>query len=114
MGLTTDTGNRRPPGAPKTLPYPGPAERRRAWPRRLAWIAGGLVLLAGVAVGAAWLVWSRVGLGTDGTALAHVDLPPGATVVRVRAVGPSGRRIPLNLRHGELWPRTALPCGDGC
>src|SRR5947207_262416 len=105
MGLTTDTRNLRPPGAPHPPRYPGPAEPRRRWPRRLAWVGGGAILIAGLVVGAAWLVWSRVGLGADGTALAHVDLPPGSTVVRVRAVGPNGRRIPLNLRHGELWPR---------
>jgi hypothetical protein len=112
MGLTTDTGNRRPPGALHASPYPGPAERRRSWPRRLAWIGASVVLLSGAAVGTAWLVWSPVGLGADQAALAHVDLPPGSTVVGVRAVDPSGHRIPLNLRNGALWPRRRLPTNE--
>ncbi len=78
----------------------------------MAWIGGGVVVLAGAAVGVAALVWSPVHLGADQTALAHVDLPPGSTVVHVRAVGPHGAVIPLNLRQGRLWPRRALPTNE--
>ncbi len=69
-------------------------------------------MLAGAAIGVAALVWSPVDLGADRVALAHVDLPPGSEVVHVRAVGPHGGVIPLNLRHGQLWPRRALPTNE--
>ena len=32
--------------------------------------------------------------------------------MHVRAVGPHGAVIPLNLRHGRLWPRRALPTNE--
>jgi hypothetical protein len=95
--------------APASSPPPG--RRRSRW-RTPAIVVGGVVVLAGIGAGVAFLVWSPVGIHGDGTALAGLDLPPGASVSQARAIGPHGTIIPLTLRGDTLWPSRPLPSGE--
>ena len=75
-------------------------------------VAGVCVALAGLAAGAAMLVWGPAGLRADSAALAGLDIPPGATVTAARAVGPGGVVTPLEVRGDGLWPRAPLASGE--
>ena len=68
--------------------------------------------LAGLAAGATLLVWSPVHLRSDASALAGVDLPPGASVTAARAIGPDGTVTPLRVRGDGLWPSRPLASGE--
>ena len=93
-------------------PPAAPDGRRRRWPVRLAIVAGGVVGVAGLALGATFLVWSPVNLRGDGAALVGVNMPPGATVTAARAIGPDGAVVPLEVRGDGLWPRRPLASGE--
>jgi peptidoglycan hydrolase-like protein with peptidoglycan-binding domain len=71
-----------------------------------------VVVLAALAV-AVLLAWPRVGLGADEEALARIDLPGFAgEVASVEAHSAVGKRIPLRLSGGKLWPLRKLAGGE--
>lgn len=73
---------------------------------------GVVVVLLAVAGGGVY-AWSGATLVGDPSALARVDLQPFAgSIVQVRASGPDGRMIPLEMRGGRLTPRTPLTPGE--
>jgi hypothetical protein len=77
-------------------------------------IATGLiVLVAGGLAGAALLAWPHGRLDLTGNALASIELPRFAgTPAAVRVTAADGRRIPVALENGELWPRRPLDAGE--
>jgi len=108
--VTTTAGPEQ--GALSTPDPPAPpAGRWRRW-RTPALIVGGVVVLAGIAAGATMLVWSPVDLRDDGSALAGVDLPPGASVTAARAIGPDGTVTRLDVRGDGLWPSRPMASGE--
>ena len=71
-----------------------------------------LLLCAGAAA-AALLAWPDVGLGADPAALASVEQPGYAgTVAHVAVRTSGGKTIPVDVRHGRLWPRRAVSTGE--
>ena len=67
--------------------------------------------MLGLAVAA--FAWSGIKLADDPTALTRVDVQPfGGTLENVRAFGPDGRKIPLAVRGGRLFPQTRLTPGE--
>ncbi len=89
-----------------------PGGRGLLWPGLLMGLVG-LLVLAALAFGGLAFLWSRPAVVADAVALAHVDLPlTGGTIESVRAFGPSGRPIPIEVRDGRLWPRVVLAPGE--
>ena len=81
---------------------------------RIALLAGGgavVLLLIGFAVLA--FAASNPSLGSEGEALTHVKIPlTGGHIVKVSAVGPHERPIPLEVRGGSLYPKVQLATGE--
>ena len=90
----------------------------RARPRRRTWSGIWLVLaivlaIAGGAIGAALLAWPSPALGASDDALASVELPGFAgSVVAIHVHSADGRRVPVGLRDGSLWPGHKLAGGE--
>jgi hypothetical protein len=66
-------------------------------------IAGGLVLLS-----------SGPSLGTDANALARVGMPMGGGKIQSVTVvtGPHARRIPVEIRGQQIWPKGLIPAHE--
>jgi peptidoglycan hydrolase-like protein with peptidoglycan-binding domain len=79
--------------------------RARRWP-----IALGLLLLGVAAIAAAALLaWPHAHVSSSEDALARLDVPTFAgTVTAIHAHDAEGKRVPLRLKHGELWPSAKL------
>ena len=72
-----------------------------------------VVVLCGALAGAALLAWPAPRLAASTDALARVALPGFAgqvTAVTVRSA--AGRAVPVELRHGALWPLAKLAAGE--
>jgi lipoprotein-anchoring transpeptidase ErfK/SrfK len=70
-------------------------------------------VILGGAVVAAYVAWPNVRLGTSEDALGRVDLPSFAGhASAVRVTTDDGRRVPVAVRHGELWPLRQLDQGE--
>jgi lipoprotein-anchoring transpeptidase ErfK/SrfK len=68
--------------------------------------------IACLAIGGALLTQTRIALAADAQALAHLRLDRLAgELVRVRAVGPNGKQIPLRVEGREILPRGRLAPG---
>jgi hypothetical protein len=79
---------------------------------RAAIAAVAAAALLAAAAGAVYL-WSGATLAGDASALARIDLQPFAgSVERVRATGPGGRPIPLDVAGGRLTPTTRVTPGE--
>jgi len=77
------------------------------------WTLLAAVCLAVLGVAAAVFAWSGIRLADDPTALTRVDVQPfGGTLEQVRAFGPDGRKIPLAVRSGRLFPLQRLTPGE--
>ena len=79
------------------------------------WVIGTgvVVLAAGGLAGAALFAWPQAQLDVTGDALAAVELPGFAgTPAAVRVTNAEGRRVPVALQDGELWPRRRLGAGE--
>jgi hypothetical protein len=64
-------------------------------------------------VGSALLAWPQARLGSADDALARVVLPGFAgRVVAVDVRSADGKRVPVQLRRGRLWPLRKLACGE--
>jgi len=99
-----------PPSPLTRVPERRSARRRR---RRALWTFLAAVVLALLGLVAAVVAWSGITLADDPTALAHVEVQPfGGTLEQVRAFGPDGRRIPLSIHDGRLFPRARLTPGE--
>ena len=69
-------------------------------------------VVAGSAV-AALLAWPAGAVAASGSGLAGVSLPGFAgEVEHVSVTDPAGRPVPVELRHGTLWPRARLASGE--
>ena len=88
--------------------------RRRRSPVRTTLRIIGLLLVAGaLAVGAALLWWPDPHVEPDAEALAHIVEPGYAgRVSSVVVRRPDGRRVPVAVRQGRLWPGTQLRVGE--
>ena len=72
----------------------------------------GLVLCAAVAA-AGVLAWPRAHVGTDAAALARISLPGYAgRVAAVEVRSADGKTVPVELRHGRVWPLRTLDSGE--
>jgi L,D-transpeptidase catalytic domain/Putative peptidoglycan binding domain len=72
-----------------------------------------VVVVFGALAGAALLAWPHARLSASDDALARIVLPAFAGRVAAVAVSaPSGGRVPVQLRQGELWPRGKLDAGE--
>jgi len=81
--------------------------------RRWMLTLGVLVVIAAGVAAAAYFAWPAAGLASSTDALARVTLPGFAgnvTSVSVRTA--DGARVPVALRGGKLWPRTAVDAGE--
>jgi peptidoglycan hydrolase-like protein with peptidoglycan-binding domain len=88
-------------------------ERRSPWRRRVLWTLLAVVVLAFLGLVGAVIAWSGITVADDLTALAHVEVQPfGGTLEQVQAFGPDGRRIPLTMHDGRLFPRRRLTPGE--
>jgi len=77
------------------------------------WTLLAAVCLAVLGLAAAVFAWSGIRLADDPTALTRVDVQPfGGTLEQVRAFGPDGRKIPLAVRSGRLFPLQRLTPGE--
>lgn len=81
---------------PETHP-PSPSWRRRV--RRAAIVGGIVVGVVIVGLGAMTFIQSRPSIDPGGSALAQVDLPPGATLLSISATNAHGDDVAL-IRHG--------------
>jgi hypothetical protein len=80
--------------------------------RRIA-ILGVIVVLALAAAAAAVYFWSGAKLVEDPSALANVELQPFAgSIARIRAAGPGGAAIPLEVHGRRLTPKARLTPGE--
>jgi hypothetical protein len=71
------------------------------------------VLLGAAGAAAAVYLFSGATLAGDDSALARIELQAFAgSVAQVRAFGPDGATIPLDVRHGRLTPRVRLRPGE--
>ena len=71
-----------------------------------------LLVLAAAAAGAAVLAWPRPTLAASGDALASVSLPGFAGHLEsVQVTGADGKPVPVVIRHGAVWPLSALAQG---
>jgi len=71
------------------------------------------LFLAVLGLAAAVVAWSGINLANDPTALTRVDVQPfGGTLEQVSAFGPDGRKIPLAVRGGRLFPQRRLTPGE--
>jgi len=88
--------------------------RRRRRTRSGIWLVLAIVLaIAGGAIGAALLAWPSPALGASDDALASVELPGFAgSVVAIHVHSADGRRVPVGLREGSLWPGHKLAGGE--
>jgi L,D-transpeptidase catalytic domain/Putative peptidoglycan binding domain len=99
-----------PPSPLQRAPERRSSRRRR---RPVRWAVLAALALALVALVAAVFRWSGVALADDPNALAKVEVQTfGGTLEQVHAFGPDGRRIPLTVRDGRLFPRTRLRPGE--
>ena len=81
----------------------------RRWFLTLACL--GLAVAAGV--GVALLAWPSVGVAASPRGLAGISLPGfSGQVERVSVRGPHGKRLPVVLRGGTVWPRVQLRPGE--
>jgi hypothetical protein len=88
-----------------------PPRRRRGW--RVFWTLLLAVVVIVLGLAAAAFAWSGIKLADDSTALTRVDVQPfGGKLENVRAFGPDGRKIPLAVRDGRLFPQTRLTPGE--
>jgi L,D-transpeptidase catalytic domain len=87
--------------------------RKRRGLRRALWVIG-LALVAGAcAAGAALLWWPEPSVQTDTRAFARIVEPGYAgRVSSVVVRRPDGHAIPVDVRHGRLWPRKQLRVGE--
>jgi hypothetical protein len=75
-------------------------------------VAAVLVLTCGGLAAAALIAWPRARLGAADDALARIVLPAFAgrvTHIEVRSAG--GPAVPVQLRHGKVWPLRRLDSG---
>ena len=87
--------------------------RRRSRRRPVVWALALIALLCAAAAAAALLAWPEVSLRSDANALAAVEQPGYAGSVEQVGVHTSGgQAIPVDVRHGLLWPRRAVPAGE--
>jgi len=77
------------------------------------WALAVILLLCAVAAAAALLAWPDVALGAAPDALASVDQPAYAgSVEQVTVHTNAGKPIPIDVRHGQLWPRGTVATGE--
>ena len=88
--------------------------RRRRHGLRTALGVAGLILAAcALAAGAALLWWPDLRVEPDSEALAHLAGPGFAgDVSSVVVRRPDGRRVPVAVRQGRLWPAKRLRVGE--
>ena len=79
----------------------------------MLWALAVILLLCAVAAAAALLAWPDVALGSAPDALASVDQPGYAgSVEQVTVHTSGGKTIPIDVRHGQLWPRGTVSTGE--
>jgi len=72
-----------------------------------------VVVLCGALAGAALLAWPAPRLASTADALGRVTLPGFAgRVTGVTVHSEAGRAVPVELRHGALWPLGKLAAGE--
>ncbi|HJU35876.1 MAG TPA: L,D-transpeptidase family protein [Gaiellaceae bacterium] len=72
-----------------------------------------VALVAAGAVAAALLAWPTVGVSASPSGLAGVSLPGfSGHVERVVVRKDDGTPVPVNVRHGTVWPRVRLEPGE--
>jgi peptidoglycan hydrolase-like protein with peptidoglycan-binding domain len=73
-----------------------------------------VVVLGAAAAAALVLVSARASLTADPSALARIGMPlGGGTIESVSVVtGPHARKIPVDVRGQQLWPRTLIPAHE--
>jgi len=99
-----------PPSPLTRVPERRSPRRRR---RRVLWALLAAVVLALLGLVAALVGWSGITLADDPTALVRVEVQPfGGTLEQVQMLGPDGRRIPLTVHDGRVFPRTRLTPGE--
>ena len=87
--------------------------RRRSAARTAFWLVGLTLVAFAAAAGGALLWWPHPHIETDREALAHIVQPGFAGRVSSVVVSrPDGRRIPIAVRDGRLWPERPLAVGQ--
>jgi hypothetical protein len=79
------------------------------------WLLSTLVvaLVAAGAAGAALLAWPTVGIAASQSGLAAVSLPGfSGDVERVSVAGTDGKKLPVGVARGVVWPHVRLPAGQ--
>ncbi len=70
-------------------------------------------MLAAGAAAAAVLAWPQGAIGASETGLAEISLPGFAGhIENVSVTGSNGKRLPVSLRHGTVWPLERLVPGE--
>ncbi|HEX7082511.1 MAG TPA: L,D-transpeptidase family protein [Gaiellaceae bacterium] len=99
-----------PPRRPSRRP---PVRRRRS--RKPLIVVAVLLGLAGSVAGgiaAYGRFWTPVSLSGDPDALAHVELAPvGVRLEAVKVTTDAGKRLPVDLRQRNLWPKRRVAAG---
>ncbi|HLL92181.1 MAG TPA: hypothetical protein VK252_04515, partial [Solirubrobacteraceae bacterium] len=76
-------------------------------------VAMAVLTLVVLAFAALAFAGSRPSIAADAAALARVDLPlTKGTIESVTVTASNGRRIPMSVRAGRLWPQVALSPGE--
>lgn len=71
-----------------------------------------LGVVVGAAASAALLAWPGVGVAASSSGLAGISLPGfSGHVERISATGENGKRLPIVLRGGTVWPKVQLAPG---
>ena len=98
---------------PVTLEPVRRRRRRRSRVRVTLWVSGAVVAAGALAAGAALLWWPDPRVEPDAEALARLVEPGYAGhVSKVVVRRPDGSVIPVDVRHGKLWPRKPLRVGE--
>jgi len=87
-----------------------PGGRRRRW-KRAALIAGVSVLVVVVGVGALAFVESRTSIDSGGSALADVNVPPGASVTAITATDAHGEPVAVTRAGSSIVPTHPMAPG---
>jgi hypothetical protein len=84
--------------------------KRRRWPAVLALL---LVLAVGAGLLALAVGWPKAKIQPDDQALAKVSLAPALEhTSAVVVTDPSGHRVPVTVRSGQIWPSGKLDSGE--